>query len=199
MSNSFCDKCQRQCKLKQKVDISLCECCEDKCPQKLKRSYLAFKNYDKYKADKRKKSVDALLHTKSYLFLIEIKNQPTSNINPEELDEKIKNTLEDLHNKGCNLGKGKQFFLSIPTKKLSQTPRHTPSSGRMEYYYTKIGNAICNNNLDRFMDGKIYTTEVAKQKMQLKSHIISCQELENKIISSFNCREKKLYIHPKFV
>lgn len=200
MQNSFCDKCQKECKLKQKEDVSLCKCCEDQCIQKLKKFRLAFKNFDKYKNDRKKRSVDALFNTQTYLFLIEIKNQPTSNIKPMELDEKIKNTLEDLQKRGCNLEKQKQFFLSIPEEKLTQTPKHTPPSGKLDFY-KKIGNEICNYNLDRFMEGKIYTTKIANQEYRLKTHIISCQNLENYIIKHFTNKEKKLYINknPKLV
>ena len=216
MLNSFCDKCQHQCRLKEKPSICLCGCCEDRCestPKEkpniglcryctnqcspiLKKTSLLFKNYDKYKnknEDKKyKKSVDALLHTDSHLFLIEIKNQPTPNIEPKEIESKIQNTLEDLKKRGCNLNKRRLFFLSIPEKKLNQTPKHTPASGKLDYC-TKIGKAIYDNSLNIFRD-RTYTTEVANTTYQLMSHIVSCQDLENRIIRNFTPNEKKAYI-----
>lgn len=98
-----------------------CDCCETKCSSPIAEKYGKCCDFDEVVKNlkPRPASVDIIFNGKK-LFLVEIKNQPLSNIDVGEVCKKIKETIIFLDKNENELLELKMhFYLAIPKEKLS--------------------------------------------------------------------------------
>lgn len=162
---------------------TLCECCEcnpnthnpteeEKCTNVLENCTLRYCMFDKVLL--KKPSVDCIRITKQgYLTLVEIKNQPTANIDNELLKKKIKTSTQYILDKEPELGKLKRlFFLSISAQKQPKKVNN-----RQSQYYTKIGNFLAHKRVSIF-DNRIYRYTIDNQTHSVFSKVVLCSDTD---------------------
>lgn len=125
-------------------EASLCECCEcnpinnppieDRCPYVLKNTIQKYCKFDSVKTEGA--SVDCLtMHRKGFLVLLEIKNQPSTNIDIDQIKAKIYQTIKYLINNYFSLSQKKKIFLlSISEHKQPKKVGKT-----INIYFDKFG------------------------------------------------------------
>lgn len=162
---------------------TLCECCEcnpashnqtseEKCTNVLKNCILKYCNFDAVL--RHAPSVDCIRITKKdYLMLVEIKNQPTSNIDKELIEQKIVSTTQYLLNNEPQLINLKKLFvLSIPQQKQPRKTNHRQSSN-----YIRIGNFLADKRVSIF-NNRQYNYMVNNQPYKVFSKIALCSETD---------------------
>lgn len=162
---------------------TLCECCEcnpsshnptseETCTNVLKHCILRYCNFDTVL--KREPSVDCIrVSKKGHLILVEIKNQPTSNIKKELVEQKIVSTTQYLLENDPQLASLKKVFvLSIPQQKQPRKTNHRQSSN-----YIKIGNFLADKKVSIFSNRQ-YNYVVNNQPYKVFSKIALCSETD---------------------
>lgn len=164
-------------------EATLCECCEcnpgthnptteEKCTNILDKCILKYCNFDTVLHNE--PSVDCIRITKqNRLVLVEIKNQPTANIDKEVLQRKIEATTRYLLNNEHQLTNLKRIFLlSIPEQKQ---PKRT--NNRQSQYYIKIGNFLAHKRVSIF-NNRIYRYKINEHTYSVFSTIALCSDLD---------------------
>lgn len=162
---------------------TLCECCEcnpalhnptqkEICTNILDSCTLRYCMFDKVLQNT--PSVDCIRITKQkHLALVEIKNQPTANIDKELLKQKIASTTQYLLDNEPHLGSLKRrFFLSIPEQKQ---PKRI--NNKQSHNYIKIGNFLAHKRVSIF-NNRIYKYILNNQTYSVFSKVILCHDTE---------------------
>lgn len=162
---------------------TLCGCCEcnpsfspptsdERCTNVIDNCSLTYCNFDKILRDK--PSVDCLRKTKNnILMMVEIKNQPSSNIDIENIKLKISSTIEYLFNNEPEIAILKKVFI------LSLSPQKQPRrvGNRQSSSFNKIGNFLAHKRISVFCN-RYYNYKIGDMAYKLFSKVALCSDTD---------------------
>ena len=162
---------------------TLCECCEcnptshkptqnEICTNVLNNCILKYCNFDMVLRSK--PSVDCIRITKQgYLMLVEIKNQPTANIDKSSLQQKIESTTQYLLKNEPKLVSLKRLFLLS----ISEQKQPKKLNNKQSQNYIKIGKFLAHKRVYIF-NNRVYKYIINNQKYSVFSRIASCSDTD---------------------